>query len=378
MPTVLLPATLACVVAFVAATVMARLDLAGVMRTALVADIEAYEVIGRAILDGDIPYTELPVEHLPLSLLPMIVLTAVSSALGLNLYPAWVLATGTAFVASAIIFDRIGSGRRFIALAAPLLPLVLFRVEPFTVLLCVAAIVTYANGRYRSGSLWVVLGSLAKGLAIALTAIPWSLGRQRTAIVTAAISAGAIVAVAATPGFRAAREFVGVHSETVLGGMVLVSRHLAGADAGIVGSAGAIYLDVGIWAVLTNTVPGLVILAVAFVILRLGPRGFTEAVSLSGLVVLGIMLTSPLLSTQFLFWLVPFLAFERRSLLVPFFIAAGAGLLVVSAFYPTEPWWAIAVSVKNIAVLVLAWRWGFGLLRVVRAGTSAAVSQALP
>jgi len=352
----------ACACAFLVALIAAHLELNDLMRTALVADVTAYEEIGSAILDGNTPYVPLAIEHLPVALVPMVALVAISSTVGVNLYSAWVLAMAASFVGSVLLFDRIGRGKRFLLIALPLLPLALFRIEPWVVLLTVGGLVGYGTSRFVKGSIWTILATAAKGWPIALAAIPWILGRKTLALGTAAVSAVVLLAVAATPGFREAREFSGIHSETVLGGIVLMWRYVSGAEPGVIGAAGAMYIEAGSWSVLVNALPGIAILAACALAMSRRPSDFETAVSITGLAVLAIMLASPLLSTQFLFWLVPFIALGRKQLDPPYLVAAVAGLVAVTVFYPAQPWWAFVVTVKNVALITLAWIWAKDLL----------------
>ena len=369
----------ACLGAYVFAGVSARFDGA---HSVLAADTYKYSDIAAAVLDGRMPYIDLPVEHLPLSVLLIVVLGQVANVLGVSLWVVWMPAMAAAFVATAQLVDRLEpsnrGGFRYVAVSLPMLPLVLFRLEPWVVLLVALALVAYAANRSVPGNLWTFVGVLAKGWPIALALIPWSNHRRRGALVLVGISGMALVAVALTHGFQASRGFEGIQSETIIGSLTLLWRSVTGAGLGIQTSAGALYVTVPGAFAAVNALPGIAILIVSVVVLRSRRLDFAGLVALSGFVVLGMLLISPLFSTQFIFWLAPFVVVLDRKPRVIYTAAATFGILSVANFDPTSLLWILEVVGKNGAILSLALVWTGHLLALDRTPESSTSRKNLP
>jgi len=318
------------------------------------------------ILNGAAPYTQLAVEHLPVSLLPIAAFSWVADALGVGFAYVWVLAMVAAFIGSVVVIDLIDPdvshpdvlmGRQFLLISVPLLPLVLFRLEPWVVLLSVVSIAAYAANKYTKGAVWTVVATLAKGWPIMLVAYPWQRGRRLLAVGTITMAGALLAVVAMSDGFQRARAFDGIHSETIVGSLVLVSRHLASTPLGLVDAAGAVYVAVPDVAVIINAIPGIVLLVVAVYVVAAHEASFRVLTLIVGLSVLGLMLMSPLFSTQFIFWLTPFVAFASTDIRRVYVVAAMIGLASVTVFEPAALWWSIEVLAKNVAIVWLAVVW---------------------
>jgi hypothetical protein len=81
-----------------------------------------------------------------------------------------------------------------------------------------------------------------------------------------------------------------------------------------------------------------------------------------GLGVVGVILASPLFSSQFLFWLVPFvllLAAPRQRLYV---LASLITFMTVILWTPLAPAWSVMVLARNALLLILAAAWARDLL----------------
>ena len=359
-------AAAACVVSYV----FAKLDIRGSLHTGLVSDVGPYSDIADSILGGAVPYLDFPLEHLPSMLVPIISLGWVSDISGISLYFVWPMAMTALFVATAILVDRIDpqrpAGFIFVAMSLPLLPLALFRLEPWVVLLAVGAIVAFLGARNVVGIALVVLGSIAKGWPIVVSILPWKARNKGVAALAAIGSGFALMVIFAQEGFRSGRAFDGIHTETLFGSLVLLARQISGVALDTFPSAGAHYIGVPSWAVFVNAIPGVAVLIVVVVLLW-RPMSNQTTVSVIGLGVLGIMLVSPLFSTQFLVWLAPFVAalsYRDRVL----YVAAGVFALgSIAIFEPATTMWAIEVTVSNIFVLVLAVAWSWDLLITTRA-----------
>ncbi len=115
------------------------------------------------------------------------------------------------------------------------------------------------------------------------------------------------------------------------------------------------------WALALNAIPGALVLAVVIVLLR-RPLKTGAIVSLLGLTVLGIVLVSPLFSTQFLVWLAPFVAALTHRNRLLYVSASLFALASVAVFNPSSPVWAFEIVVSNVAVLALAVSWAHALI----------------
>jgi len=343
----------------------------GLSSSGLIGDVFVYSDVAALVIDGAIPYVDADVEHLPIALVPLLGIQLLSNLTGIPIWLAWPSVMSVAFVVSVLFVDRIDgehpAGFRFIAVSLPLLPLALFRLEPWIVLLAVTAIVSFLGRRVVLGFVLVVAGTLGKGWPIIISILPWKHGRRMATIASLVVSLALLFAVAAQDGFQSGRSFEGIHSETLVGSVVLLSRHLFGQSLQTFLVAGARYVQVPTWLVLVNAIPGVVVGITAVIVAR---RDLVDRtiISLIGYGVLGIVLLSPLFSTQFLIWLTPFVAgisFTSRRVYVG---AAVVGLLSVTAFAPESLLWAIEAVLVNALILILAFRWTGELLNPMRTG----------
>lgn len=326
----------------------------------LAGDPFAYRDIADEILSGSVPYIDVTVEHLPLMLVPILGVGVAASGTGIDFPLIWPLATITAMLITVLIAGRIRLVDRyqwkFAVAVVPMLPLALYRLEVFVVLLVVLAIAAFADGRHRDGSAWAFLGALAKGWPVILCAIPFRRGATRVAIISVAASVACLGIVAMLPGFREGRAFSGIHAETLVGNALLLIRHATGSDLGLIGIAGATYVEAPAFAVVVNAVFGVIVGGVALASM-FRTRDLVPLLRICGLATLAIILISPLFSAQFLFWLTPFIPlFARRGRRVA--IAAGFLSMLVAAFWnPFEGWWALEVGARNVMVLAVAYVW---------------------
>ena len=223
-------------------------------------DPEQYQALAVKILDGSTPYVDLVVEHLPNALLPMIALEPVSRAADVGYTVMWACAMSFAIVGTVLLWHFVelefDAGMRYLLLSLPLIPLAVFRVEPWVMLLVSLSLVLAFSHRWFGSSLAAVAATLAKGWPILLFAYPFR-HRHRVLAATGATSSLIIlVATAATTGFSEGRAFTGIHTETLVGSSALLLRLLAGTDLQLVGAAGAQYIEVFGSAVLLNALIG--------------------------------------------------------------------------------------------------------------------------
>lgn len=327
----------------------------------LAGDPALYELRWDLIADGYLPYVDFVFEHLPLTIVPMAVAGALRDLAAVEYTVAYALVAAAMVTATAWVVSRIGAAldddvavTRFIALVAPLLPLVLFRNDILPVLCAALALWAAMAGRNGWAVTSAAAGVLAKGWPIVHAIVDWWRGARARAMVLAVFSIAALALMLSLPGFQSGRSFDGVHQETVAGSLVTVWRHLSGDDLGIIGRAGAVYVDVGLWAVAVNLAIGGGLAAWALLGLRFEFTWHRACLVLAALV-LALLLASPLLSAQFLVWPSAFLAVSARKRSIV--IAAVASLLTVALFGFWDrdaAWWAVTLVVRNGVLLVLA------------------------
>lgn len=347
-------------VALLASIALIELTATWAQPTPIAGDPSLYEQISDGILDGAVPYIDLTVEHLPVMLVPIVGVGGIARVTGVDYASLWPLVTIAAVMASVLVAGALSLTdryqARFAVAVVPMLPLVIYRLEVFVVLLVLVALVANERGRNVAGAAWTFAATLAKGWPIVLFTLPFRRAAVRVAVIGTALSVSALAVVAMLPGFREGRAFTGIHAETIVGNLVLVARHVAGVDLGLVGAAGATYVEAPAIAVVVNAAIGIAFGLVA-VVAVFRTTDLAALVRICGLATLAIVLASPLFSAQFVFWLTPF-----TPLLAPtgrrVAFAAGALSMLVTAFWnPLEAWWAAEVAVRNAVVVALAVIW---------------------
>lgn len=328
--------------------------------TVYTADPQLYAEAMDRMFGGEIPYLDFDFEHLPLAIAPMSLAYIIASITGLPFaYPFMIIQLAMVF-ATGVLVVRIGEdlgfgdvGLRWVAMVAPMLVIVPHRVDALSVMLAVAAIF-FAVGRNEGTSFSAAIGAVvSKGWPVVLAAADWWRGRRQRAFGLVGITVAMGVLLLALPGFRAGRSFVGVHEETLSGTIVIVWRLLVGTNPGIVDSAGAVYVGTGTWALALNLAVGSAIGVAALTVLR---RSFSwqGGVAVTGALTYAVLLASPLLSTQFLLWPVPFVALagsrQARWLLTT---AAVLSVALTGIWFPGKLWWHTGWLIRN-AVLVAA------------------------
>jgi hypothetical protein len=310
---------------------------------------------------GELPYLEFGFEHLPLAIVPMALAHVIAAIAGIAFsYPFMLLMLGMVFVTGVLVV-RIGDdlglgdvGVRFVVMVAPMLVIVPFRIDAVSVMLAVAAVFYAVRGREGASFAAAVGGVLSKGWPVVLAAADWWRGQHRRAfgLVGFTVAMGALLI--ATPGFREGRSFVGVHEDTLSGTVVIVGRLLLGNDPQIVDSAGALYVVTGPWAMAVNLAVGGAIALAALTVLR---RSFSwqGAVALTGALTFGVLLASPLLSTQFMLWPIPFVALtgSRRTRVLLTAVAV-ISVALTGIWFPGELWWHAGWLARNVLLVAAA------------------------
>ncbi len=328
--------------------------------TPIAGDATLYGEIADAILGGAIPYVDVTVEHLPVLLVPILFVGIVVPLTSTSYTALWVLVTIGVVLITVAYADRItlveNYQRRFALVVLPMLPLIIYRLEIYVVLLAMLAIGAFAASHYRTGSIWTLLGIVAKGWPIALVGIPFRRNRKALALTVVGISVAVLGIVLSLPGFQQGRSFQGIHSETIVGNLILIYRHLAGRDLGLIGVAGATYVSAPVVAVVVNALIALPILAIA-IRTTFRTKRMDLLVGAAGLGVAGIIAFSPLFSAQFMFWLAPFAVLLSRRGRYTYVVAATLSTVLVAFWNPFEAWWAMEVFARNTALIVLVVAW---------------------
>ena len=329
--------------------------------TPLTADPHLYSEAMDHLFSGDIPYIDFAYEHLPLAIVPMAAAHIIAAPIGIPFGNPFTIVMLVIIFFSGVLVVRIGDeldlgdvGRRWVALMAPMLLIAPFRIDALSVMLATAAVYLAITGR-EGASLGAGMGAiLSKGWPVVLAVADWWRGQRSraTGLVGFTVVVGALLL--ATPGFREGRSFVGVHQETLSGTLVIVWRMLLGSEAEIVNSAGAVYVETGVWALALNLLVGGAIALAALTVLR---RSFSwqGGIALTGALTYAVLLASPLLSTQFLLWPIPFIALTgsrpARWLLTA---AAAISVVLTGLWLPGTLWWHAAWLGRNVVLIAAA------------------------
>ena len=284
-------------------------------------DPAIYATRADAIIGGAWPYVDAVYEHFPLSLPFMVVPRWLAPGSNTLLYSSLfgALMVGC-LVGTGLVLRRVASGDgtlngldgRWAWMAIPLVPLVAFRIDPVSTLLAVAAFYLAWRG-VGSGATVAALAAIgAKGWPVVLAATEWSAGRRRRAMALVGFAAVVAAALLATPGFQQGREFTGIQLETIAGSFLTWIRSIRGDDPGLFIAAGSTYVSAPSWVLAVGPILG------ASLLWR-SRRAWSEspavrpALLLTGLATLALLISSPLLSAQFLIWLTPWFAAAQRE-----------------------------------------------------------------
>lgn len=301
-----------------------------------------------AIEAGGIPYIDPVFEHLPAVLVPLFlarILSGFGSAFAFS--AVFSLLMAACVVATVSLLGRIVDrqvGGRFLLLAGPLIPLAVFRNDPWVTLLAVGALMPTA-----AGVLAGVTGVLAKGWP-AVLAIPAWFANQRARAVAFAASAAVTGVLLVSPGFTATQQASGVHSETIAGSVIGLSRAIGGTLE--IDVTTAAYLPVGAWAIWLGPVLAIPLVLLGTAALRRDPRALVAI----GVLVGAVIVASRLFSTQYVLWILPFLAASSiraaRAIGLLVSVASLAMILTWGELFDGWGWWALAVT-RNVLFLVL-------------------------
>ncbi len=350
---------------FLAAILIAGLAIASNLTSAaLDNDAAAYASRTHHMFNGDVPYLDFEFEHLPLAVVPMLVIGAIERIVGVSYAVVLWAVMGVVLFGIGLTVNRLGrrlgvdgAAIRWLKISWAILPLIAFRLDAVSVLLALLALVLTIEGEdARSG--WALGAAIAaKGWPIVMAAVDWWRHRYRRAITTVIATAAGALVLTTLPLFRSGREFFGVHIETVTGAITGLARLWLGTDPQVATTAGASYVAVGTWAVVVNAAIGLAIGLSALRALRTS-FDWRRATDLIGTLAIAVMLLSPLLSAQFVFWITPFAALTSSKKVRVGATASAilTGVFVTFWFSGYLWWWAVIVA-RNIALVWTGWVW---------------------
>jgi hypothetical protein len=347
----------------VAVRVVAVVFIVGVLPSVYWGDPNHYWDVGRVFSIHRLPYRQVPWEFPPLTV-PFATLASLMSR------KAYVLVFGLLMAAIELwSLERLRSslGRQhninvaWYCMVAPLAPVLWFRFDALLLPCLVVALVgasTEGQGRGAAS------GALVAGFALKLWPPVLALatrGRGNRELVRVVLGVAMVVAgwwAWSPSGFQAFLEFRrgrGYHIESTVGSVMTLAgrRPYVSSLSWVVGGGSSGWPEVlatALWAVAAL---GLAVVA---------HRRRAELVDYGGAVVTLLLVSSRLLSPQYLCWLIPFVAVvavNRRRRVVR--VASVVAVLTCAelAFYPafTRGSGAVAalVVVRNMLLLVLAW-----------------------
>lgn len=357
-----------------------RLFLGVVMLSAFLAVFRPAELAGdpgiyrnrmALLFDGNLPYLDFFFEHLPLAIFPMALAWLIGGAFDPVVYTVLFGILMAVCLAVTLVLvqrtgDRLGSadpGLRWLAVAGPLFPMVLFRSDPFPVVLAMAGFYAMVFAKERMAISMELAGILTKGWPVVLAMPEWWRGRRWRAVLLIVVTLALGGLLITLPGFRQARQFSGIHSETTVGAVFTINRIWSGSSLELISDAGATYVSVPVWATFVNLGLGVALLVVSVVRLKPG-FSWDGSVRLLSAATVAILVGSPLLSPQFILWPTPFLALHSDKTMRGTAIAVSALTLIYmlgwNSGFEGDLWWVGVVNLRNLVLLALgvmtAWK----------------------
>jgi hypothetical protein len=321
-------------------------------------DAEPYRERMAELFSGRVPYLEFDFEHLPGAIVPMAAAWVLGGSASLQFYVLALAAVSLiCLLATGAVLQRLeshldaGVAWRWGVAVLPLLPFLLFRNDSWPVLLVAIAFLLGVRGSDKDW-LAAVLGALSKFWPATWALIDWWRGRRVRALIVSGLGV-AMLALLRTDAVIRIQRPIGIHSETLGGSVLGLLRSLQGQPLGLEQTS-ALYIEASPWVMVANALPGLVIAVLVLTGLR-RPFSWPHAWTSFGLLAGGIVLASPLFSTQYLAWLAPFFAVRATWGRTAFAInAASLGIILgFDAALRGEAWWFVGVVVRNVALLAL-------------------------
>jgi hypothetical protein len=333
---------------------------ASLPETILAGDADAYRARMVEFFSGKVPYFDFPFEHLPGMLIPLSAAWLLGGSSGLSGYVFSLAAVSLiCLLATGFLLTRIeaaisleGLTVRWLLLTIPLLPFLLFRNDSWSVLLTMLGI-WLAIGNRNVGSTAVLgLGVLSKLWPAVWAVSQWWGGRKRSAVVLGVIAVVGLL-ITASPAVQSIQDPQGLHTETLMGSVFGMARSIAGSDLGLTNTA-AVYIDAPGWALIINLVVGLGLGALSLRRLR-EPFTWEGALLLGGALVGAGLISSPFLSTQYVAWIAPFVAVNRRLTRPAMVISAASLVLIVFWFrlFQGDVWWWSLLVARNLLLVAV-------------------------
>ena len=326
----------------------------------LAGDARDYRGLMVEVFAGKLPYFDLPFPHLPLMLVPMAIAWAIGGSQDLQSYAFALGGVSTAIiVATGLVLIRIEVGvgikdltLRWILLTVPLLPFLLFRNDSWVVFLALAGILLSIGGGKVASALVLSAGCLAKGWPGLWAPVEWKRGNRWMALTLAAFTLLSF-AILISPPLQSAQDPRGTHTETVAGSVTGLIRSIAGVDLRLERSS-AVYIEGPWWLLAVNVAVGGLIVAAGWRALR-GPFSWDGSWRLMGALTAALIVASPFFSTQYVAWLSPFAAVDRKATAVMLPVNAASLVLLTSwheMFEGSVWWWGILV-LRNVLFIIV-------------------------
>jgi hypothetical protein len=338
----------------------------------LAGDALDYRGLMVEMFSGKVPFVDMAFPHLPLMVVPMALAWLVGGNQDLQTYAFALAGVSTAIiVATGLIIRRIERGLaiedltvRWILLTVPVLPFLLFRNDSWVVFLALAGILLAMNGKKVASALVLGAGCLAKGWPGLWGVVEWKRGNRWVAVAVAAFTLASF-AVLLSPQLQAAQDSRGTHTETLAGSVTGLVRSIGGSDLRLERSA-ATYIDGPWWLLAVNVAFGGLIGLSAWRGLR-HQFDWARSWRLMGGLTAALIIASPFFSTQYVAWLSPFAAVDRRATVMMLPVNTFSLILLTSwqEMFEGRVWWWALLVLRNLLFIMV------GLYLATSSGASA-------
>ena len=326
----------------------------------LAGDALDYRGLMTEIFSGKAPFVETPFPHLPLMLVPMAIAWLIGGSQDLQAYAFALAGVSTVIIiATGLVMQRIEMGMaiddltvRWILLTVPLLPFLLFRNDPWVVFLAMAGILLAMSGKKVASVLVLGAGCLAKGWPGLWGIVEWKRGNRWAAVALAAFTLASF-AILLSPQLQAAQDPRGTHTETLAGSVTGLLRSVGGSDLRLERSS-AVYIDGPWWLLAVNVAVGGLIGLSAWRGMR-SSFDWTGSWRLMGGLTAALIIASPFFSTQYVAWLSPFAAVDRRAtaMMLPVNISSLILLTFWHEMFEGRVWWWALLVLRNLLFVMV-------------------------
>ena len=332
----------------------------------LAGDARDYRGLMADVFSGRLPYIDLPFPHLPVMLVPMTVAWLIGGSRDLQSYAFALAAVSTAIIVATglvlrqieIRLDMRDLTVRWLVLTVPVLPFLLFRNDSWVVFLAVAGILVAAHGKKLASALILGAGCLAKGWPGLWAPIEWKRGNR---LVAATLGGFVLVsfAILLSPPLQSAQDARGTHTETVAGSVTGLARSISGSDLQLERSS-AVYINGPGWLLAADAALGGLIALASLRGLR-GSFEWTRSWRVMGGLTAALVVASPFFSTQYVAWLSPFAAVDRRAtaLMLPVNIISLILLTSWHEMFNGAVWWWGILVFRNLLFVGLGFYLGY-------------------